>query len=156
MAISNADQFVDRFAAEVWLKDMSYRLSQRAPHIPEEERLTLLALVHKEATRSNLNPQMVLSLIQVESDFDRFALSKVGARGLMQIMPFWIKAIGREEDNLFDIATNLRYGCAILAIYMKREKDEMIPALARYHGSYPKDYYSQRIVKAWQGGWQYY
>ena len=71
-------------------------------------------------------------------------------------MPFWIKAIGREQDNLFDIATNLRYGCAILAIYMKREKDEIIPALARYHGSYPKDYYSQRVVKAWQGGWQYF
>lgn len=155
-AITDADQFVDRFAAEVWLKDMSYRLSQRAPHIPENERLELLALVHKEATRNNLNPQMVLSLIQVESSFDRFALSKVGARGLMQIMPFWIKAIGREQDNLFDIDTNLRYGCAILAIYMKREKDEIIPALARYHGSYPKDYYSQRIVKAWQGDWQYF
>jgi soluble lytic murein transglycosylase-like protein len=155
-AITDADQFVDRFAAEVWLKDMSYRLAQRAPHIPENERLELLALVHKEATRNKLNPQMVLSLIQVESNFDRFALSKVGARGLMQIMPFWIKAIGREKDNLFDIATNLRYGTAILAIYMKREKDDIIPALARYHGSYPKDYYSQRVVKAWQGGWQYF
>ena len=155
-AIVEADQFEDRFAAQVWLTDMSYRLSQRAPHIPESERLELLALVHKEATRSQLNPQMVLSLIQIESNFDRFAISKVGARGLMQIMPFWIEIIGRDQDNLFDIATNLRYGCAILSIYMKREKKEIIPALARYHGSYPRDYYSQKVVKAWQNRWQYY
>ena len=155
-AISEADQFEDKFAAQVWLTDMSYRLSKRAPHIPEDERLELLALVHKEASRSKLNPQMVLSLIQVESNFDRFALSKVGARGLMQIMPFWIEEIGREQDNLFDIATNLRYGCAILGIYLKRENKDLILALARYHGSYPRDYYSQRIIKAWQSRWLYY
>ena len=155
-AIASADQFQDRFAAEVWLKDMSYRLSQRAPHIPETERLELLTLVHKEATRSKLNPQMVLSLIQVESNFDRFALSKVGARGLMQIMPFWMDVLGAKQDNLFDITTNLRYGCAILSIYMKREKDNISQALARYHGSYPKDYYSRKVVKAWQNQWQYY
>jgi len=154
--IADADQFVDRFAAEVWLKDMSYRLAQRAPHIPEKERLELLALVHKEASRNQLSPQMVLGLIQVESNFDRFALSKVGARGLMQIMPFWINEIGRENDNLFDIQTNLRYGCAILSIYMKREKKEIITALARYHGSYPRDYYSRKVMKAWQKNWLYY
>jgi len=160
LAIANADQFEDRFAAQVWLTDMSYRLSKRAPHIPETERLELLALVHKEATRNKLNPQLVLSLIQIESNFDRFALSKVGARGLMQIMPFWLDVIGerenKQQDNLFDIATNLRYGCAILSIYMKREKKDMIPALARYHGSYPRDYYSQKVIKAWQNRWQYY
>ncbi len=155
-AIADADQFEDKFAAQVWLTDMSYRLSKRAPHIPEKERLELLALVHKEATLSKLNPQMVLSLIQIESNFDRFALSKVGARGLMQIMPFWLDVIGEKQDNLFDIATNLRYGCAILSIYMKREKKEIIPALARYHGSYPRDYYSQKVIKAWQTRWQYY
>lgn len=155
-AIDDADQFSDRFAAQVWLTDMSYRLSQRAPHIPEKERLELLSLVHKEASRHQLNPQMVLSLIQVESNFDRFALSKVGARGLMQIMPFWIDVIGSEEDNLFDIATNLRYGCAILSLYLKREKQELLPALARYHGSYPKDHYAQKVIKAWQNRWQYY
>jgi len=160
-AIADADQFEDKFAAQVWLTDMSYRLSIRAPHIPVKERLELLALVHKEATSNKLNPQMVLSLIQIESNFDRFALSKVGARGLMQIMPFWLDVIGEKtsgerKDNLFDIATNLRYGCAILSIYMKREKKEIIPALARYHGSYPRDYYSQKVIKAWQNRWQYY
>ncbi|PCJ47866.1 MAG: transglycosylase [Gammaproteobacteria bacterium] len=155
-AIADADQFVDKYAAQVWLTDMSSRLFDRAPHIPESERLKLLALVHKEATRHKLNPQMVLSLIQVESNFDRYALSKVGARGLMQIMPFWIEVIGNKDDNLFDLATNIRYGCAILAIYMKREKKQVILALARYHGSYPKDYYSQRVIKAWQSNWLYF
>jgi len=155
-AIENANHFEDRFAAQVWLTDMNYRLSQRAPHIPKNERLELLALVHKEASRNQLNPQMVLSLIQVESNFDRFALSNAGARGLMQVMPFWIEIIGRDQDNLFDIATNLRYGCAILKIYMKREKQEVITALARYHGSYPRDYYSRKVIKAWQNRWQYY
>ncbi len=155
-AIENADQFEDRFAAQVWLTDMNYRLSQRAAHIPKNERLELLALVHKEASRNQLNPQMVLSLIQVESNFDRFALSSAGARGLMQVMPFWIDIIGRKQDNLFDIATNLRYGCAILKIYMKREKQEVITALARYHGSYPRDYYSRKVIKAWQNRWLYY
>jgi len=156
IAIANADQFEDRFAAQVWLTDMSSRLAEYAPHIPESERLELLALVHKEATRSQLNPQMVLSLIQIESNFDRFAISKVGARGLMQIMPFWIEIIGRKQDNLFDITTNLRYGCAILSIYMKREKRELTTALARYHGSYPRNYYSLKVIKAWQNRWQYY
>jgi len=155
-AINEADTFQDRFAAEVWLKDMSYRLAQRAPHIPENERLELLAMVHKEATRNQLNPQMVLGLIQVESNFDRFALSKVGARGLMQIMPFWINEIGRKDDNLFDIQTNLKYGCAILAIYMKREKKQIITTLARYHGSYPRDYYSRKVMKAWQNNWLFF
>ena len=155
-AISDADQFEDKYAAQVWLTDMSTRLAERAPHIPESERLNLLALVHKEATRNNLNPQVVLSLIQIESSFDHYALSKVGARGLMQVMPFWIDVIGEKQDNLFDIATNLRYGCAILAIYMKREKNEITTALARYHGSYPKDYYSRKVVKAWQSNWLYY
>jgi soluble lytic murein transglycosylase-like protein len=155
-AIDDADQFEDKYAAQVWLIDMSSRLADRAPHIPETERLELLALVHKEATRNNLNPQVVLSLIQIESNFDRYALSKVGARGLMQVMPFWIVAIGKENDNLFDIATNLRYGCAILAIYMKREKQQIVTALARYHGSYPKDYYSRKVIKAWQSNWLYF
>ncbi|MFT5520410.1 MAG: soluble lytic murein transglycosylase-like protein [Enterobacterales bacterium] len=155
-AIDDADQFEDKYAAQVWLTDMSSRLADRAPHIPENERLELLALVHKEATRNNLNPQVVLSLIQIESNFDRYALSKVGARGLMQVMPFWIVAIGKENDNLFDIAINLRYGCAILAIYMKREKKQIVTALARYHGSYPKDYYSRKVIKAWQSNWLYF
>ena len=135
---------------------MSYRLSQRAPHIPKSERLELLTLVHREATLQNISPQLVLAVIEVESNFDRFAISKVGAKGLMQVMPFWVRELGRVDDNLFDMATNIRYGCAILSIYLKREKKDIMPALARYHGSYPKNYYAMRVVKAWQSRWQYY
>ncbi len=154
-AIESADTFVDKFDAEVWLKDMSNRLSERARHIPREERLEILTLVHREASRNKLSPQLVLALIQVESNFDRFAISKVGAQGLMQVMPFWKNEIGHSEDNLFDPAINIRYGTAILRIYMEREKQNIRTALARYHGSYPKDYYANRVVRAWQGWWLY-
>ena len=154
-AIESADSFVDKFAAEVWLEDMSSRLADRAKHIPAPERIQILTLVHAEASRNNISPQMVLALIQVESDFDRFAISKVGAQGLMQIMPFWKDAIGHEDDNLFDPATNIKYGCAILKIYLKREEQNVRTALARYHGSYPKDYYPRRVIKAWQERWLY-
>ena len=132
---------------------MSSRLAQRAKHIPPEERLTILSLVHSHAVRNDLSPQLVLALIQVESNFDRFAISKVGAQGLMQIMPFWKDVIGHTDDNLFDPATNIRYGCAILKVYLKREKQDIRTALARYHGSYPKDYYARRVIKAWQERW---
>ena len=134
---------------------MSNRLKRRAQHIPARERISILSLVHAEASRNNISPQLVLALIQVESNFDRFAISKVGAQGLMQIMPFWKDAIGHEDDNLFDPATNVKYGCAILKIYLKREQDNVRTALARYHGSYPKDYYARRVIKAWQEGWLY-
>ena len=154
-AIESSDTFADKFDAEVWLKDMGTRLGQRAKHIPRNERLEILTLVHKEASRNNLSPQLVLALIQVESNFDRFAISKAGAQGLMQVMPFWKDEIGHSDDNLFDPAINLRYGCAILRIYMEREKQNIRTALARYHGSYPKDYYANRVVKAWQGRWLY-
>ena len=154
-AIESADSFTDKFDAEVWIKDMSSRLEQRASHIPKSERLGILTLIHLEATRNKLSPQLVLALIQIESNFDRFAISKVGAQGLMQVMPFWKDEIGHPEDNLFDPATNLKYGCAILRIYMQREKEDIRTALARYHGSYPKDYYARKVIKAWQSRWLY-
>lgn len=154
-AIETADSFTDKFDAEVWIKDMSSRLAQRASHIPQSERLDILTLIHREATRNKLSPQLVLALIQIESNFDRFAISKAGAQGLMQVMPFWKDEIGHPEDNLFDPATNLKYGCAILRIYMRREKEDIRTALARYHGSYPKDYYARKVIKAWQTRWLY-
>ena len=118
-AIADAGSFVDRFDAEVWLVDMSGRLSRtlRDPN----ERLTVLRLVHQEATRARLAPELVLAVIQVESNFDRFAISVAGAQGLMQIMPFWLEEIGRPGDNLFQIRTNLRLGCTILRYYLDRE-----------------------------------
>jgi soluble lytic murein transglycosylase-like protein len=150
-AIQSSDSFEDRFEAEVWLTDMSQRLSRKVSD--PEERLLILKTVHYEATRANLPPEMVLALIQVESNFDRFAISHAGARGLMQVMPFWLDEIGRPNDDLFDIHTNLRMGCTILRHYLDREKDDRTRALARYNGSVGKVWYPQRVYKALSKRW---
>ncbi|KZX72413.1 hypothetical protein A3715_25895, partial [Oleiphilus sp. HI0009] len=118
-AVTDASSFDDRFDAEVWLVDMSSRLKR---YIKDpKERVDFLKLVHSEAKRAGLEPELVLSVIHVESLFKRFAISVVGAQGLMQVMPFWKNEIGRTEDNLMDTATNLRYGCTILKHYINRE-----------------------------------
>ncbi|MDX2456051.1 MAG: transglycosylase SLT domain-containing protein [Gammaproteobacteria bacterium] len=150
-AINSSESFTDRFDAEVWLTDMSHRLQGRVKD--PEERLMILKQVHYEARRSGLEPELVLALINVESNFDHFAISSVGARGLMQIMPFWLEEIGRPDDNLFDISTNLRFGCTILNIYLKREKGDMRRALARYNGSVGKNWYPHRVYKALRTTW---
>ena len=150
-AINESDSFADRFDAEVWLTDMNSRLQSRVED--PEERLTILRKVHYEARRAKLDPQLVLALIHVESNFDRFAISSAGAQGLMQIMPFWLDEIGKPEDNLFDIATNLRFGCTILKIYLEREKGDMHRALARYNGSVGKHWYPRRVFTALRKRW---
>ncbi len=150
-ALHRDDSFQDRFDAEVWLTDMSARLASiiREP----EQRLALLRSVHREAKAADLPPELVLALIQVESYFDRFAISSVGAQGLMQVMPFWKNEIGRPSDNLTDMDTNLRYGCQILQFYLKREKGNMRRALARYNGSLGKNWYPDRVFRAWKKRW---
>jgi len=150
-AVNASDSFGDRFDAEVWLVDMSSRLQSRVKD--PQERLKILRQVHYEATRARLEPELVLALINVESNFDHFAISSVGAQGLMQIMPFWLDEIGRPDDNLFDINTNLRFGCTILNIYLEREKGDMRKALARYNGSVGKNWYPQRVYKALNTKW---
>jgi len=149
--INQADSFGDRFDAEVWLVDMSGRLQRFIKD--DKRRLELLRAIHREATRAKLQPELVLSVIQVESYFDHYALSYVGARGLMQVMPFWKKEIGRPDDNLMDIDTNLRYGCTILSYYLKKEKGDMIRALARYNGSLGKTKYPEKVFLAWERRW---
>lgn len=149
--IATADSFNDRFDAEVWLVDMSGRL-QRYIKSPKR-RLDILRLVHKEAARTGLKPELVLSVIHVESLFNRFAISRVGAQGLMQVMPFWKKEIGRPKDNLTDNATNIRYGCTILSYYLKKEKGNLTRALARYNGSLGKTWYPNRVFSAWDRFW---
>ncbi|RMG27507.1 MAG: lytic transglycosylase domain-containing protein, partial [Gammaproteobacteria bacterium] len=134
-AIAKAESFRDRFEAEVWLTDMGQRLARWAGEIPARERVHILRAVHREATAAGLPPELVLAVIEVESHFDHFALSPAGARGLMQVMPFWVEEIGRPDDDLFDIDTNLRYGCAILRLYLDQEKGDLDRALARYNGS---------------------
>ena len=150
-AINSSDSFTDRFDAEVWLTDMSGRLGNRVDDL--DESLMILRQIHYEARRAKLEPELVLALINVESNFDRFAISSAGARGLMQIMPFWLEELGRPEDNLFDISTNLRFGCTILNIYLEREKGDMRRALARYNGSVGKNWYPRRVYKSLRTTW---
>lgn len=149
--INDAESFQDRFDAEVWLVDMSGRLDDILPD--NKQRLALLRMVHREATQAGLKPELVLSVIQIESRFDHFALSVAGAQGLMQVMPFWKREIGRPDDNLMDIATNLRYGCTILSYYLKKEKGDLIRALARYNGSLGKTKYPEKVLLAWEDRW---
>ncbi len=150
-AIKDSDSFADRFDAEVWLLDMSTRLARFVPD--PEQRLDLLRHIHREARRAELKPDLVLALIQVESRFDRFAVSRAGAQGLMQVMPFWKHELGNSEDNLTDVVTNLRYGCQILRFYLQKEKGNMMQALARYNGSYGKLWYPTRVMDAWRDHW---
>jgi len=143
-AASEADSFPDRFAAEVWLTDMSSRLERQVAD--PEERLRILKRVHYEATRVDLPPELVLAVIDVESNFDRFAISVAGALGLMQVMPFWLEEIGRPDDNLMRIDTNLRYGVTILDYYLGMENGDLVRALGRYNGSLGKRKYPNKVL----------
>ena len=139
--------------ANAWLGDMSRRLADRIPNT--KERMDFLKTVHYEASRAGLDPQMVLGLIQVESRFRKYAISKAGARGYMQVMPFWIKEIGTKEQNLFHLKTNLRYGCTILRYYISQEKGDLYRALGRYNGSLGQSKYPNQVVRAWITSWKY-
>lgn len=151
LAIAQADSFSDRFDAEVWLLDMSGRLQ---PFISDpQQRLKFLRLVHREASAAQLQPELVLALIEVESYFDQYAVSRVGAQGLMQVMPFWKAEIGRPEDNLTRVETNLRYGCHILQFYLQKESGDVRRALARYNGSLGKNWYPDRVLNRWRKRW---
>ncbi len=150
-AVNSSESFEDKYDAQVWLVDMSARLKRYIKN--DKQRLELLSLIHKEASRAGLSPELVLSVIQVESAFDRFALSYVGAQGYMQVMPFWKKEIGREEDNLMDTRTNLRYGCTILKHYLDKEKGDWIRALARYNGSLGRTKYPEKVMLTWERHW---
>ncbi len=150
-AVAQAESFKDRFDAEVWLLDMSTRL---APFIKDEnERLNLLRLVHREARQAELKPDLVIAVMHTESLFDQYALSSVGAQGVMQVMPFWKAELGRPEDNLIDLATNLRYGCAILRFYLDKEQGNLRRALARYNGSLGSNRYPDKVLDFWYTYW---
>lgn len=150
--ISRSDSFEDRFAAEVWLVDMDVRL---APLVSDQSaRLELLRQVHAAASRTSLPAELVLAVIEVESHFDRFAISSAGAQGLMQVMPFWKDEIGRPEDNLTANLTNLDYGCRILQFYLQREDGALHRALAAYNGSSGSRRYSDKVQQAWKARWR--
>jgi soluble lytic murein transglycosylase-like protein len=136
-----------------WLLDMSQRLAKRIPD--ERFRVELLKTVHYEATRAGLDPQLVLGLIWVESGFKKYAVSSAGARGLMQVMPFWQGLIGAPEDNLFHLRTNLRYGMVILRHYLDIERGDLYRALGRYNGSLGRSEYPNMVLAAWRGQFRY-
>ncbi len=152
LAAQEPASFSDRFEAEVWLKDMSTRLGNRVKD--PDERIAILKGVHAEAERQDLPAELVLAVIDVESNFDRFAISYAGARGLMQVMPFWLDEIGRPDDNLFHINTNLRMGCTILKHYLDREKGDLQRALARYNGSLGRSTYSNKVLDKLRKRWR--
>jgi soluble lytic murein transglycosylase-like protein len=153
-AVQAADSFVDRFDAEVWLTDMSARLATQVPDAAE--RLLILRTVHAYSTQFDLPPELVLAVIDVESNFDRYAISWAGALGLMQVMPFWRDEIGRPDDNLHDIRTNLLYGCRILAYYLDKENGDRRKALARYNGSRGQRWYPDRVFTRLSSKWYRY
>lgn len=150
-AIATTSSFEDRFEAEVWLLDMSNRLKRFVDD--PEIRIKLLKRIHHEASRVNIEPEIILALIEVESHFDEFAISVAGARGLMQIMPFWLDEIGTSDKNLFKPRTNLRMGCTILRYYLDIEKGNLFRALARYNGSLGKRIYPDKVLKALNKRW---
>jgi soluble lytic murein transglycosylase-like protein len=139
--------------ANRWLHAMQERLARRIPD--RQQRLQLLRTVHYEATRAGLDPQLVLGVLEVESGFRKYALSRAGARGYMQVMPFWVKLIGRPAHNLFHLRTNLRYGCVILRHYLDIEKGDYFRALGRYNGSLGRPEYPNLVFGAWRGRWRY-
>jgi soluble lytic murein transglycosylase-like protein len=150
-AVESSTSFPDRYTATVWLLDMSTRLKPLVPN--PTARLHILEAVHREALRAELSPELVLAVIQVESDFNRFAISSAGAEGLMQVMPFWLDKIGHAHANLFHVDTNLRIGCTILKYYLGRSKGDIFEALARYNGSYGRLTYPNRVLKALRTRW---
>ena len=150
-AASAADSFDDRFDAEVWLTDMSARLARQVRD--PDERIELLTRVHYEALRVDLAPELVLAVIEVESNFDRYAVSVAGALGLMQVMPFWRNEIGRPDDNLIRLQTNLRYGCKILKFYLDKEKGDLRRALGRYNGSLGQRKYPNKVIDKLSQKW---
>ncbi len=134
-----------------WIRDMSQRLEARVPDADYRE--GLLQALYQEARLADLEPELVLAVIEVESNFDRFALSHAGARGLMQIMPFWLDTLGNGADNLFRVRTNLRFGCTILRHYLELEDGNLTRALARYNGSLGQTWYPDRVYQSLAERW---
>ena len=145
-------RFLESPAAKAWIAEMSRRLTRKLPD--QEYREDLLGSVYYEASRAGLEPDLVMGLIEVESAFRKYAVSSAGARGFMQVMPFWVDLIGTPEHNLFHMRTNLKYGCTILRHYLDIEKGDLFRALGRYNGSLGRAEYPNLVLAAWKR-WEY-
>lgn len=150
---ADGNSFESEEAARRWLLAMAPKLRGKFPD--SKNRIEFLRTVHYEATRAGLDPQLVLAVIQVESNFRKYAVSTAGARGYMQVMPFWVDLIGTKEHNLFHLRTNLRYGCLILRHYLDIERGNLTRALGRYNGSLGQLGYPNMVQAAWKSAWQY-
>ena len=139
----------DRLRYQSWLGQMSERLRRKLPDT--QVRTEFLETAWYEARRAGLDPGLVLGLIQVESAYRKYAVSLVGARGYMQVMPFWTGVIGdSDRRKLFHMQTNLRYGCAILRMYLDMENGNLFLALGRYNGSRGRPEYPNAVLSAWK------
>jgi soluble lytic murein transglycosylase-like protein len=138
--------YAERPAVRSWLAEMSRVLTPRLPD--DTGRSEFLATVHYEATRAGLDPQLVLGVIHHESNFRKYAVSVADARGFMQVMPFWVRLIGTPDQNLFQLRTNLRYGCTILRHYLDIENGDVYRALGRYNGSLGRPEYPTAVMAA--------
>ncbi|APV50131.1 hypothetical protein BWI17_10810 [Betaproteobacteria bacterium GR16-43] len=134
-----------------WVRVMTKRVQPRFKD--EDAARNFLALVRYESMRAGLDPHMVLAVIDVESQFRKYAVSKAGARGYMQVMPFWLKELGDPGQNIFTERVNLRYGCVILRHYLDRESGNLTNALGRYNGSLGKPEYPGRVLAAYRARW---
>ena len=144
--------FATSAEATAWLEEMSQRLK---PWVPDEfMRKRLLIRIQYEAIRAELDPQLVLSIITVESRFQPYAISAAGAEGMMQVMPFWLQQLGASGQSLLSVATNIRFGCTILRYYLQRENGDIARALARYNGSLGQTWYSDKVLAAYAKYWQ--
>jgi len=149
-AIAQAECFEDRYDSAVWYKMMEPRLRKKVPD--REERMAILKNVFCEANRPGeirIPPGLVMAIIDVESSFNRYAVSYAGAVGLMQVMPFWPESLGMRRHQLTKTAENIRMGCAILRFYLKRDKHNVAKALARYNGSTGMRWYSDKVINQW-------
>ena len=138
----------NRADVKPWIDDISRRLKDRIPD--EGERRDLLATVHYESIRAGLDPQLVIGVMHHESGFRKYAMSTAGARGYMQVMPFWVRLIGNADQNLFALRVNLRYGCTILRYYLDAENGDYFRALGRYNGSLGSGEYPSAVLAAMQ------
>jgi soluble lytic murein transglycosylase-like protein len=145
--------FADRFERDVFFTTMEPKLKRYVPS--DDERTLILERVHCEAQRLQLPPGLIMAVIDVESRFDRWAVSSAGAVGLMQVMPFWPKQLGMTNDQLVRIPQNIRMGSTILKFYLDREKGDYTKALARYNGSTNRRTYSDKVLIRLANHWQY-
>jgi len=145
------DCFADRYERAVWFAFMEPRLQRYVKS--EQEREQILHHVHCEARRVDVPPELVLAVMDVESRFDRFAVSSAGAVGLMQVMPFWPEELGMRRYQLVRVPENIRMGTAIFRYYLKRERNNVAKALARYNGSVGRRTYSDKVVQRWTSRW---